>query len=665
MSPNPKKLFVSHADEDREVAFELSKYLEQDGFRTFVTSAAMANAIDSKANLYESVAELRAVIILLTPHSLIDEHVKRETNLAIENGIPIYPVNLSGEDQLKKLLTPEWRYWLSITQILTCNDAWEALRKLRFRIAADTASSMEVDSVARQSIIGAWRVVESLFGQFEKAKMSHGFVDFPTLHSQFDNEVSPGFIEFSKGFKVAERDFRIDNRFSGKVLFGLFAYMQYFDCHSLTVNRVNSCGLLGHEIETLIDRYVKPSAIYFEYPSAITWYAETQFLWNHENFLEVCPALLDSEKFSMYKEILALDYQTSFESLVESENGRVGSGLTPKLALESHIFDELCKCLFYGKVSILVSQSSTLIELESAMKSITEFLECPEFVPRELQSLALHREDYQFRGYSMLLLLRAYLLRLLGHENEASIAIQEICSSDQNLIKDFLTSSIPASNGIGKDLLHQLAGFFQEYYEGDFPAIQSLEDNVFDPSKKTFFVAEQLYFFADRFNDSGDSDSALDLWSKSARGGFIPGLTSYTWATLQEGAFAAGVALFEECSKTPCEPEFESERLNAKGNYLLNKLAIDSDYAGTIESFKALILEEGDNSSFINHITLTCLEFLHGDPENAVRVFESIPAHVLTQLRQAYEDEAARAKGWQLDWCLQVLRAIGDVSRKS
>ena len=334
MSPNPKKLFVSHASEDHEIALELSRYLEQDGFRTFITSTAMSDAIDRTANLYESVAELRAVIILLTPHSLNDEHVKRETNLAIENGIPIYPVNLSGEDQLKTLLTPEWRYWLSITQILTCDDTWEALRKLRFRIAADSASSIEVDSVARQSIIGSWRAVESLIGQIEKAKMSHGFVDFQSLHSQFENEVAPGFIEFSKGFQVAERDFRIDNRFSGKVLFGLFAYLQYFDCHSLTINRVNSCGLLGHEIETLIDKYVKPAAIYFEYPSAITWYAETQFLWNYENFLEQCPALLESEKFSMYKEILALDYESSYESLVESETDPVGSDLTPKLALE-------------------------------------------------------------------------------------------------------------------------------------------------------------------------------------------------------------------------------------------------------------------------------------------------------------------------------------------
>jgi hypothetical protein len=663
MSPNPKKLFVSHASEDHEVALELSRYLEQDGFRTFITSTAMADDIDRTANLYESVTELRAVIILLTPHSLNDEHVKRETNLAIENGIPIYPVNLSGEDQLKTLLTPEWRYWLSITQILTCNDTWEALRKLRFRIAADSASNMEVDSVARQAIIGSWRAVESLIGQIEKAKMSHGFVDFQSLHSQFENEVSPGFIEFSKGFQVAERDFRIDNRFSGKVLFGLFAYLQYFDCHSLTINRVNSCGLLGHEIETLIDKYVKPAAIYFEYPSAITWYAETQFLWNYENFLEQCPALLESEKFSMYKEILALDYESSYESLVESETDPVGSDLTPKLALESYIFDELCKCLFYSKVSVLLSQDATPIELELVMNSITEFIDSSVFKPGELELLALNREEFLLRGYPTLLLFRAYLLSLLGQEDQAAMAIRDLCKSDQNLIRDFLTNSIPASNGIGRALLEQLAGYFRKNYHGDFPEIQQLEENIFVPGKKTFFVAEQLYFLADKFNESGDSDAALDLWTKAARGGFIPGLTSFTWATLQTGAFDAGIALYKECDEIPCEPEFEAEKLNAKGNYLLNRLAINNDYAGALESFKELILEESNDTSFINHISLITLEFQFGDPEAAIKVFGAIPSTVLTQLREAYEDEARSANGWQLDWCKQVLRVINDVSK--
>jgi len=173
-----KKLYFSYAPEDVAVAAQLSEYLDKDGFQTLITPSSMTDATNGRTNIYESIAELRAVIILLTPHSLIDEHVKRETNLAIENGIPIYPVNLSGEDQLKTLLTPEWRYWLSITQILTCKDSREAFRKLRFRISADSASSMEVDSVARQSIVGSWRGFESLIEQIEIAKMSHSFLDF-------------------------------------------------------------------------------------------------------------------------------------------------------------------------------------------------------------------------------------------------------------------------------------------------------------------------------------------------------------------------------------------------------------------------------------------------------------------------------------------------------
>lgn len=155
-------------------------------------------------------------------------------------------------------------------------------------------------------------------------------------------------------------------------------------------------------------------------------------------------------------------------------------------------------------------------------------------------------------------------MSLLGQEDEASLAIQELSQSDQNLIRDFLTINLPASNGAGRALLLRLADFFRPNYKGEFPEIQKLEENLFVPGKKTFFVAEQLYFLADKFNESGDSDAALDLWAKAARGGFIPGLTSFTWVTLQKGAFDAGVALYEELNGITCEPEFEAEKLNAK-----------------------------------------------------------------------------------------------------
>ena len=303
-------------------------------------------------------------------------------------------------------------------------------------------------------------------------------------------------------------------------------------------------------------------------------------------------------------------------------------------------------------------------DLENVLNSITEFFEQSVFEPGELESLALNREEFLLRGYPTLLLFRAYLVSLLGQEDEASLAIQELSQSDQNLIRDFLTINLPASNGAGRALLLRLADFFRPNYKGEFPEIQKLEENLFVPGKKTFFVAEQLYFLADKFNESGDSDAALDLWAKAARGGFIPGLTSFTWVTLQKGAFDAGVALYEELNGITCEPEFEAEKLNAKGNYLLNRLAINNDYAGAIESFKELVLEEGNDTSFINHISLITLEFQFGDPKEAVQVFESIPNTVLTQFEQAYEEEATSANGWHLDWCLQVSRVINELSKK-
>jgi len=658
-----KKLYFSYAPEDVAVAAQLSEYLDKDGFQTLITPSSMTDATNGRTNIYESIAELRAVIILLTPHSLIDEHVKRETNLAIENGIPIYPVNLSGEDQLKTLLTPEWRYWLSITQILTCKDSREAFRKLRFRISADSASSMEVDSVARQSIVGSWRGFESLIEQIEIAKMSHSFLDFQELHSQFDNEIAPGFSEFSKSFKLAEKEFRVENRLAGKMLFGIFMSLQYFDCHSLTVNRVNWCGLKGHEIETLTDKYVKPAAISFEYPLAVTWYAETQFLWNYENFLKLCPTLLNAEKFPIYAEILTHDFESYYAEMDESQLRLEGLDFDPRLALESHIFDELCKLVFYTNVSVLVSEKAQRLDLENVLNSITKFFEQSVFEPGELESLALNREEFLLRGYPTLLLFRAYLVSLLGQEDEASSAIQKLSQSDQNLIRDFLTINVPASNGAGKTILQRLADFFRPNYKGEFPEIQQLEENLFVPGKKTFFVAEQLFFLADKFNESGDSDAALDFWAKAARGGFIPGLTSFTWVTLQKGAFDAGIALYEELNEITCEPEFETEKLNANGNYLLIRLAINNDYAGALESFKELILKEGNDTSFLNHISLITLEFQYGDPEEAVRVFESIPNTVLTQFAQAYEEEAMSANGWHLDWCLQVSRVINEVSK--
>jgi len=663
MNPPTRKLFISHAPEDLELASQLSGYLENDGFATLVNHSVTTDHLNIKSHFYESIPEVRAVVILLTPHSLVDEHVKRETNNAIDNKIPIYPINLSGEDELKKLLTSEWRYWLSITQILTCSDAREASRKLRFRIPADTATKLEADLSVRELISESWRSFESIIEQVEHSKVSHFFIDFQKLHSQFDSEITPGFTESSKRFRVSDNDFKIENRFAGKMIFALYGLLQYFDCHSLTIDRMNSCGLKGHEVETLIERYIKFAAISFEYPSAITWYTETQFLWNYNNFTETCPPLLKSENFWRYSQVLTLDYEPFYNRTFDGSPENKKWDHKPEVSLKAHVFDDLSKYVFYDNVSVLARENAPTSELNLALNSVNDFLAQSGFEPGQLESLAAFREDYQMSGYPTLLLFKAYLLKLLGAEVDGKLAIQEFNIIELPSLRYFLTQSLSASNGVAKYILEQLWGFFLENYETEMPQTELPEENLDFPKERSFTVAEQLYFLANNFSELGDTDTALDLWARAARGGVFSGLASYTWATLRTRAFDAGVALYEECREIPCDPLYQLEKYNCTGNYLLNLLARDNDFARAIENFNSLILEEGEDTTFGNHISLLTLEVQYGNSGRAIQLFESIPSDVLLELKQAYEEEATKAKGWLLGWCSQVLKVLSEISK--
>lgn len=664
MNPTVRKIHISHAPADLESALQLSKFLGKDGFLTSGNHFAASQHLEGSSNFFESLSEVRAVVILLTPSSLIDEHVKRETNIAIENKIPIYPVNLSGEDELKKLLSSEWRYWLSITQILSCDDAREASRKLRFRIPADTDSRVEADQTVRELINGSWRSLESLFDQIEKSKTSRSFLDFQALHGQFDKDVLPGFAESSSRLISAEETSNVENRFAGKMVFGLFNYLQYFDCHALTIDRSNSCGLKGHEIETLIERYIKFAAISFQYPSAVTWFTETQFLWNYDKFIDLCPPLLKLENFSTYSEILNLDYQSIYSTPIHYGPEFKEWEHKPELALKAHIFDDLSKYVFYNNVSVLATENLSINDMSSALSSIESFIADSGTTSDEFESMASSREEFQMSGYSTLSLFRAYLLRLLGKEDQVRTAIKALNITDVAVLRFFLIRSISASSGIGKQILERLWDFFKENYEVEsLGNVQNEEFGDF-PEERSLTIAEQLYFLADRFSEEGDTDTALDLWARSARGGVLSGLASYTWATLKTGAFDAGIALYEECREVPYDPLNLSEKWNTKGNYLLNILARDDDYLRAINDFNSLILEEGNSATFVNHMSLAVLEFQFGNRDLAIQIFQSIPSEVQVEIKKAYLEEATNAQGWLVSWCAQVLMVIKEITKE-
>lgn len=662
MMPPVQKVYISHAPADLEIALQLAKDLAQDGFQTSGNHFVEGQSVGFKTNFYESVAEVRGFVILLTADSLVDEHVKRETNIAIENKIPIYPINLTGEDELKKLLSSEWRYWLSITQILTCSTARDASTKLRFRISAGAASKVEEDLSVRESIVGSWRALESLFEEIGIAKMSHTSIEFQELHNQFDNDVVPGFTEISKHLKSPQKLYQAENKFAGKMLFGLFNYIQYFDCHSLTIDRANSCGLKGHEIETLIERYIKFSALSFGYPTSISWFTETQFLWNYQSFIELCPPLLRSENFPGYSEVLAHDYEPLYRDPRDNGPDVRSWEHKPELGLQAHIFDDLSKYVFYSNVPVLAKENVSLNDLKLTIGSVDSFLDEYGFDSAVLESMATCREEFHMTGYPTLSLFRAYLLNLTGEEDQSKAAIKDFSASDVPMLKYFLTKSLSASDGRGREILEQLWSFFQKNFEVDRSESELYEDFVYNPDEKSFTVAEQLCFLADRFNEAGDTETALDLWARSARGGVFSGLASFTWTTLNIGAFDAGVALYEECSEMPCDPEDLSEKLNCTGNYLLNILARDHDFAGAIKSFNALVLEEGAETTYVNHVSLAILELHYGDRVRAIEVFKSIPEDVQVQINQAYLEQTADTERWLLIWCTQAVLAIRELA---
>ena len=657
-----QKVYISHAPADLEIALELAAHLAQDGFQTSGNHLVAGQSAGDKTNFYETTAEVRGFVILLTADSLVDEHVKRETNIAIENKIPIYPVNLTGEDELKKLLSSEWRYWLSITQILTCSTVRDASTKLRWRISAGAASKMEEDLSVRESIVGSWRALESLFEQIGIAKMSHTSIEFQELHNQFDNEVVPGFTEISKHLKSPQKLFQAENKFAGKMLFGLFNYIQYFDCHSLTIDRANSCGLKGHEIETLIERYIKFSALSFGYPTSISWFTETQFLWNYQSFIELCPPLLRSENFPEYSEVLAHDYEPLYRDPRDNGPDFRSWEHKPELGLQAHIFDDLSKYVFYSNVPVLAKENVSPSDLKLTIATVDSFLNEYGFDSAVLESMATCREEFHMTGYPTLSLFKAYLLNLIGEEDQSKATITGINASDVPMLKYFLTKSLSASNGTGREILEQLWGFFQKNFEVEPSEYELYEDYVYTPEEESISVAEQLYFLADRFNEAGDTETAMDLWARSARGGVFLGLASYTWTTLNNGAFDAGVALYEECSEMPCDPENLSQKLYCTGNYLLNILARDHDFAGAIKSFNALVSQEGEETTYVNHMSLAILELHHGDRDRAIELFRSIPNDVQVQINQAYFEQTDEAEGWLLIWCTQALLAIRELT---
>lgn len=123
-------IFISHSSADLNTASTIYAQLKADGFNPWMA----VNDIPAGANyaymLSEALEAASAIVIIMTQAAIDSEHVKREVNIAIDRKIPLFPVNLSGQSDILPLLTLDWKYWLTIVQILNCTSTDSATSEI-------------------------------------------------------------------------------------------------------------------------------------------------------------------------------------------------------------------------------------------------------------------------------------------------------------------------------------------------------------------------------------------------------------------------------------------------------------------------------------------------------------------------------------------------------
>lgn len=94
MSDAGGRVFLSHASEDKDAAWEICSLLEAHGVPCWFAPRDIAPGADWPASIAGAIETCRAMLILLTPAANRSTHMNREVQLADRRKIPVIPVRL-------------------------------------------------------------------------------------------------------------------------------------------------------------------------------------------------------------------------------------------------------------------------------------------------------------------------------------------------------------------------------------------------------------------------------------------------------------------------------------------------------------------------------------------------------------------------------------------
>src|SRR6185436_3029328 len=87
-------IFVSYASQDREVAFRIVAFLEQNGIRCWVAPRDVPPGMEYGEAIIHGIAQSRALVLILSDQSNDSQFVRKEVERAVSKTKPVLPVRI-------------------------------------------------------------------------------------------------------------------------------------------------------------------------------------------------------------------------------------------------------------------------------------------------------------------------------------------------------------------------------------------------------------------------------------------------------------------------------------------------------------------------------------------------------------------------------------------
>lgn len=123
-------IFISHASSDLQEALALKEQLKDLGHLIWMAAEDIKPGVNFAEEITKSIQQADAVVVLLSPSSVASPHVKREVNLTIDRKKYLIPVLLGGQQDFISTLPEDWKYWLTVVQILDFKDSYTTAEEI-------------------------------------------------------------------------------------------------------------------------------------------------------------------------------------------------------------------------------------------------------------------------------------------------------------------------------------------------------------------------------------------------------------------------------------------------------------------------------------------------------------------------------------------------------